>query len=397
MLKNKCVVLGVTGSIAAYKIAYLASMLVKQHCDVHVIMTKNASEFITAVTFESLTGNKCIIDTFDRNFNFDINHISLAKKADLIMIAPASANIIGKMANGIADDMLTTTILACKGIKIISPAMNTNMYQNPIVQDNLKKLKSYNFNIISPVSGMLACKDIGEGKLPEPEILFEHILYHLSHKKDLKGKKILITAGATCEALDPVRYITNHSTGKMGYALAKACAYRGADVTLISGKTNINPPLFINNIINVFSANDMFNEIKKRFKDFDIIFKAAAVSDYTPCEFSEEKIKKSDDDISIKLKCTDDILKYIGENKKENQFICGFSMETQNMVENSKLKLEKKNINMVIANNLKQEGAGFAADTNIITIITKDDISELPKMTKYEASHAIIDKIINIL
>lgn len=393
MLKEKTIILGVTGSIAAYKIADLASMLVKQGCDVHVIMTKNGSKFITPITFETLTGNKCLIDTFDRDFQFDVKHISLAKKADLFMVAPASANIIAKLAYGIADDMLTTTILACKCKKIVAPAMNTNMYQNIIMQSNLKKLEEFGFEIVKPAVGMLACKDVGEGKLPEPRILYECIEKNLKMEKDMKGLKVLVTAGPTCEPIDPVRYITNHSSGKMGYSIAKMCMLRGADVVLVTGKTNIKKPN-IENIIETKTADDMFNTVKSNFKNKDIIFMAAAVADYTPKYFSDEKIKKSDNDMHIELKRTRDILKYIGDNKGTNQFICGFSMETQNMIENSKAKLIKKNVDMIVANNLKQAGAGFETDTNIVAIITKNGIKQLEKMPKEDVANSIIDIII---
>jgi len=392
MLKNKTVIIGVTGSIAAYKIASLASMLKKNNCDVHVIMTKNATEIIQPLTFERLTGNKCSIETFDKNFRFDVEHISLATKADLFMVAPASADIIGKIANGIADDMLTTTIMACKAPKFIAPAMNTNMYENIIVQNNIKKLKEYGYNVINPASGYLACGDVGIGKMPEPQILFEYIVNELAFEKDFKDKKILVTAGATCEAIDPVRYITNHSTGKMGYSIARACAMRGADVTLISGKTEIEKPMFVN-CIDVISAEQMFEKVKENASLNDIIIKAAAVADYTPSIVYNEKIKKKNNDMSIQLKRTKDILKYIGQNKKENQFICGFSMETENLIENSKEKLIKKNINMIVANNLKTEGAGFATDTNVVTIITNNDIINLPKLSKFDTANKILDII----
>ncbi len=395
MLKGKTVILGVSGSIAAYKIANLASMLVKQNCDVHVIMTKNATNFITPITFETLTNNKCLIDTFDRDFQFDVTHVSIAKKADLIMIAPATANIIAKLAYGIADDMLTTTTLACKCKKIISPAMNTNMYQNPIVQDNLKKLENYDFEIIKPAVGFLACKDTGEGKMPEPEVLFEYIIKYLAYDKDMKGLNVLVTAGPTCENIDPVRYITNHSSGKMGYALAKMCMLRGANVTLITGQTNLDKPLFVNTI-ETKTANEMFEIVISNYKDKDIIFMAAAVADYTPKNTSNQKIKKSEQTMTLELSKTKDILSYIGQNKTNNQFICGFSMETENMIENSKLKLSKKNIDMIVANNLKQEGAGFQTDTNIVTIITKNNIKQLPKLTKQEVSKNIIDSVLSI-
>lgn len=396
MLKGKTVILGVTGSIAAYKIANLASMLVKLHCDVHVLMTKNAANFINPITFETLTSHKCIIDTFDRNFNYNVEHISLAKKADVVLIAPASANVIGKMANGIADDMLTTTILACKCKKIVSPAMNTNMFENIIVKDNIQKLKNYGMEIIEPDTGYLACGDTGAGKMPSEQVLLEYILKEIRFKKDLAGKNILITSGATMEEIDPVRYITNHSTGKMGYSIAKVAMQRGAFVTLISANTSIEPPMFTK-LIKVKSANDMFLAVKENAKNQDIIIKAAAVSDYTPTHFSEQKIKKSDDDMIIKLKRTKDILKYLGENKKENQFLCGFSMETENLIENSKNKLIKKNIDMIVANNLKITGAGFGTDTNVVTFITQNEIKELPIMSKEEVANNLLDFIITHL
>jgi phosphopantothenoylcysteine decarboxylase/phosphopantothenate--cysteine ligase len=390
MLSGKCVVLGVTGSIAAYKTAYLASALKKQHCEVHVILTKNATEFITPLTFETLTGNKCLIDTFDRDFEFDVKHISIAKKADLILIAPASANVIAKLANGIADDMLSTTVLASKAVKLVSPAMNTNMYQNPITQDNLLKLQGYGFEIIKPATGLLACNDVGEGKIPEPEVLFEYILKHIAMKKDMIGKKVIVTAGPTQESIDPVRYITNHSTGKMGYALAKACMLRGAQVTLVSGETAIEVPMFVE-LIKVKSAKEMFEAVCANFDSADIVFKAAAVADYTPSVTYDNKVKKKDEDMSIPLKRTADILKHLGSIKRFNQLLCGFSMETENMVENSRLKLEKKNLDMIIANNLKVSGAGFGVDTNIVTIITKDGEKELPKLSKFDTANEIIE------
>ena len=393
MLKGKTVVLAVTGSIAAYKIASLASSLVKLHADVQVLMTKNATNFITPITFETLTGNKCLVDTFDRNFEFSVEHVSLAKKADVVMIAPASANVIGKLAHGIADDMLTTTILACKCKKIISPAMNTNMYENPIVQDNLKILENYGFEVIQPAVGLLACKDIGAGKMPEPEVLLEYILKEVAYEKDLTGKKILVTAGPTQEAVDPVRYLTNHSTGKMGYAIAKVCSFRGADVTLVTGKTNIPKPLFVNTV-EITTARDMFEAVTERFADQDIVIKAAAVADYRPRQVSEEKVKKSDDALSIELERTDDILKYLGEHKRTDQFLCGFSMETENMLGNSRAKLVKKNLDMIVANNLKVPGAGFAGDTNVVTLITKDEETELPLLSKEETAVQILNKII---
>ena len=394
MLKGKTVVLGVTGSIAAYKIANLASMLSKLHAEIHVLMTENATNFINPITFETLTGNKCLVDTFDRNFQYSVEHVALAKKADVVLIAPASANVIGKIANGIADDMLTTTVMACTCHKIISPAMNTNMFNNPIVQDNIEKLKRFGMEVIQPDTGMLACKDIGAGKLPSEEVLLDYILKEIRFKKDLAGKKILVTAGPTVEAVDPVRFITNRSTGKMGYAIAKIASLRGADVTLVSGPVSIEPPRFVN-VINVESAEEMFNEVSSKADSMDIIIKAAAVADYTPVSVADEKIKKKDGDLSIPLKRTKDILKYLGENKKENQFICGFSMETENLLENSKKKLEKKNVDMIVANNVKVEGAGFGVDTNVVTLITKDGYKELPQMSKEDVAAAILDAIIN--
>lgn len=394
MLKGKTVVLGVTGSIAAYKIANLASMLSKLHAEIHVLMTENATNFINPITFETLTGNKCLVDTFDRNFQYSVEHVALAKKADVVLIAPASANVIGKIANGIADDMLTTTVMACTCHKIISPAMNTNMFNNPIVQDNIEKLKRFGMEVIQPDTGMLACKDIGAGKLPSEEVLFDYILKEIRFKKDLAGKKILVTAGPTVEAVDPVRFITNRSTGKMGYAIAKIASLRGADVTLVSGPVSIEPPRFAK-VINVESAEEMFNAVSSKADSMDIIIKAAAVADYTPVSVADEKIKKKDGDLSIPLKRTKDILKYLGENKKENQFICGFSMETENLLENSKKKLEKKNVDMIVANNVKVEGAGFGVDTNVVTLITKDGYKELPQMSKEDVAAAILDAIIN--
>ena len=392
MLKNKCVVLGVTGSIAAYKIASLASALKKQHCDVQVIMTRNAAQFITPVTFETLTGNKCLIDTFDRNFTFEVEHISVAKKADLVLVAPASANIIGKLAHGIADDMLTTTILACKCPKLLSPAMNTAMFENPVVQDNLSILKKYGWEVIEPASGYLACGDTGAGKMPEPEVLLSHIEQHLACEKDLLGKKVLVTAGPTREALDPVRYLTNHSTGKMGYAIAHAASLRGADVTLVSGPVSIAPPPFVN-LISITSAQDMFEAVSAHATEQDAIIKAAAVADYTPADVSSEKVKKKDGDMSIPLKRTTDILKYLGEHKRDDQFLCGFSMETDHMLENSTAKLTKKNVDMIVANNLKTTGAGFGTDTNVVTLITKEGAEELPLMSKEEVAHQILNRI----
>ena len=393
MLNGKTVLLGVTGSIAAYKIANLASMLSKLNADIHVLMTENATNFINPITFETLTGNKCLIDTFDRNFQFSVEHVSLAKKADVVLVAPASANIIGKMANGIADDMLTTTLLACKCKKIVSPAMNTNMYENPIVQDNIKKLKKFGIEVVEPDTGMLACKDIGAGKMPSEETLLEYILMEIRFKKDLAGKKVMVTAGHTEEALDPVRVITNHSTGKMGYAIARVAMQRGASVTLVSGPVSLKPPAFTS-IINVKSAQDMFNEVSVRAADNDIIIMAAAVADYTPLNVSDEKIKKASSDLSIPLKRTIDILKYLGENKRKDQFLCGFSMETKDLLENSKKKLVSKNVDMIVANSLKVEGAGFGTDTNVVTIITKDGYKEFGQMDKEEVAKCLLDEIL---
>lgn len=396
MLKGKTVVLGVTGSIAAYKIASLASALMKLHCEVHVIMTKNAVNFINPITFETLTGNKCLVDTFDRNFEFSVEHVSLAKKADVFMVAPASANVIAKMAHGLADDMLTTTILACQCPKIVSPTMNTRMFQNPIVQDNLKILKDYGFEVIEPAKGYLACGDTGEGKMPEPEVLLQYILKGLTVKKDLEGKKVLVTAGPTREAIDPVRYITNHSTGKMGYALAKAAAMRGAEVTLVSGPVNLTPAPFVE-CVNVISAEEMFQAVTSRADDQDIIIKAAAVADYRPASTSEEKIKKKDGDMKIPLERTRDILAYLGEHKKEGQFLCGFSMETENMLENSTAKLKRKHLDMIIANNLKVAGAGFGTNTNVVTVITEKGAEELPMMSKDAVADCVLDAILKEL
>ena len=395
MLKGKCVVLGVTGSIAAYKIAYLASALVKQHADVHVIMTENATNFINPITFETLTSNKCLVDTFDRNFQFNVEHVALAKRADIFMVAPASANVIGKMANGIADDMLTTTILAAKCPKYVSPAMNTNMYHNPILQDNLKKLEGYGFTVIAPEKGLLACRDIGDGKMPSEDVLVGYILREIAHEKDLAGMKVIVTAGPTQESVDPVRYITNHSTGKMGYELAKAAMLRGAEVTLVSGVTNLEPPMFVD-YVQVKSAGDMFEAMKSRFLDNDIIIKAAAVADYKPKSYSDEKTKKKDGEMSIELDRTQDILKYLGEHRREGQFYCGFSMETQNMLENSRVKLDKKNIDMVVANNLKIAGSGFGTDTNVVTMISKEEEIQLELLSKAEVAHKILDEILKL-
>ena len=392
MLKNKTVVLAVTGSIAAYKIAYLASALSKLHADVQVLMTKNATNFINPITFETLTGKKCLVDTFDRNFEYNVEHVSLAKKADVVMIAPASANVIGKLANGIADDMLTTTIMACKCKKIISPAMNTQMFENPVVQDNLKKLEHYGYEVIQPAVGLLACKDVGAGKMPEPDILLEYIMKEICYEKDFVGKNILVTAGPTQEPVDPVRYLTNHSTGKMGYAIAKVCSYRGANVTLVTGKTNLEKPLFVKTI-EITTAKEMFDAVVENFPAQDIVIKAAAVADYRPSQVSDQKVKKKDGDLSLALERTDDILKYLGEHKRDDQFLCGFSMETENMLANSRAKLAKKNLDMIVANNVKVPGAGFAGDTNVVTLITKDDETELPLLSKEDTSVRILDKI----
>ena len=395
MLKGKTVVLGVTGSIAAYKIANLTSMLVKLNADVQVIMTKNATNFINPITFETLTGNKCLVDTFDRNFQYSVEHVALAKKASVVMIAPASANVIGKIANGIADDMLTTTVMACKCKKLIAPAMNTNMFENPILQDNLKKLEHYGMEIVSPASGRLACGDVGAGKLPDEELLLDYILREIKHEKDLAGKTVLVTAGPTQEAIDPVRYITNHSSGKMGYAIARNAMERGARVILVSGVTAIAPPPFVE-VVNIVSAADMYEAVMKYKDESDIIIKSAAVADYTPVTVADQKIKKKDDDMSIPLGRTKDILKELGANKKEDQFICGFSMETENLIENSRAKLDKKNVDMIAANSLRVEGAGFGTDTNVITLITREDITELPIMSKDEAAEKILDKILKL-
>ena len=393
MLKGKCVVLAVTGSIAAYKIASLASMLKKKQCDVHVLMTENATNFINPITFETLTGNKCLIDTFDRNFQFSVEHVALAKQAQVVMIAPASANVIGKLACGIADDMLTTTIMACKCKKIIAPAMNVNMYENPIVQDNLDRLRRFDYEVIEPAVGYLACGDTGAGKMPEPELLYEYIIREIAMDKDLAGKRVLVTAGPTQEKLDPVRYISNHSTGKMGYAVAKVCMLRGAEVTLVTGKTNIAPPPFVQ-VVPVVSARDMFEAVTERADSQDMIIKAAAVADYRPRVTSDEKMKKKEGDMSIELERTEDILQYLGNHRRPGQILCGFSMETSNVLENSRKKLEKKHVDMIAANNLKQTGAGFGTETNILTLITKDTVKELPMMTKEEAANKLVDELL---
>ena len=392
MLTGKTVVLGVTGGIAAYKMPNVARMLKKMHCNVHVIMTQNATNFITATTFETLTGNKCLIDTFDRNFEFSVEHVAIAKQADLVLIAPATANVIGKIAGGIADDMLTTTVMACTCKILIAPAMNHNMYHNSIVQENIEKLKRHGYEIIDPICGMLANGDIGDGKLPSEETLVSYVVRELAHEKDLHGKKVLVTAGPTQEAIDPVRYITNHSTGKMGYALAEAAMLRGAEVTLISGPTAIEPPMFVN-VIPIISAQEMFEKVATNATENDIIIKAAAVADYRPKEVCDEKIKKSDHDTEIELERTTDILAYLGKNKGKT-FLCGFSMETENMLENSRRKLDKKNLDMIVANNLKDKGAGFGVDTNLITIITRDRELQLELMSKQDAANCILDEII---
>ena len=393
MLKGKTVLLGVTGGIAAYKAAALASALVKLHANVEVVMTKNATQFITPLTFEELTGRRVMVDTFDRNFQHQVEHISLAERTDLMIVAPATANVCAKLAHGLADDMLTTTALACRCPKLIAPAMNTNMYENPVTQDNLALLRRYDWEVIEPASGRLACGALGKGKLPEPEDLVQYILRAIAMPKDLAGKRVLVTAGPTQEALDPVRFLTNHSSGKMGYAIAKMAMLRGADVTLISGPTSIAAPPFVK-VIHITSAQEMFAAVAAEAPTADYIFKAAAVADYTPANVSDEKMKKKDGDLSIPLKRTQDILKYLGKNRRPGQFICGFSMETQNMVENSREKLTKKGVDMICANNLKQDGAGFGVNTNVITLITANETIELPLLSKEEAANAILDKAI---
>lgn len=396
MLKGKTVLLGVTGGIAAYKAAALASALIKQHAAVEVVMTRNATEFVTPLTFEQLTGRRTMVDTFDRNFSHQVEHISLAERTDLVIIAPATANVCAKLAHGLADDMLTTTVLACRCPKLIAPAMNTNMYENPFTQDNLKTLRHYGWDVIEPASGRLACGAVGKGKMPEPEDLLQHILRYLALPHDLTGKKVLVTAGPTQESLDPVRYLTNHSTGKMGYAIAKMAMLRGAEVTLVTGPTAIAPPPFVK-VIPIKSAQDMYEAVAGNAPTANFIFKAAAVADYTPAEYNDNKMKKKDGDLSIPLKRTQDILKYLGENRQPNQVICGFSMETENMLENSRSKLIKKNVDMICANNLKVAGAGFGVDTNIITVITKDSHTELPLQSKESAANAIIDHALALL
>jgi len=394
MLKGKNIILAVTGSIAAYKIANLASMLKKLNCNVSVLMTQNATNFINPITFETLTGNKCLIDTFDRGFQYSVEHVALAKNADVVLVAPASANVIGKLANGIADDMLTTTIMACTCPKIVAPAMNTNMYHNQIVQDNLQKLKYYGMEVIKPDTGYLACGDFGEGKMPSEQVLLDYILKETAYQKDMIGMNVLVTAGATREKIDPVRFISNNSTGKMGYAIARNCMLRGAKVTLITGKTNLPIIPFIKTI-DVESAKDMFDAVVANYLEVDIIIKAAAVADYRSRSISDEKIKKKDNDMSLQLERTQDILQFLGENKKENQFLCGFSMETENVIANSKAKLIKKNLDMIVANNLKDEGAGFGTDTNIVTFITAEVTIEHPIMTKDEVANEILNFILN--
>lgn len=392
MLQNKHIVLAITGSIAAYKIASLASMLKKLHAEITVLMTQNATNFINPITFETLTGSKCLVDTFDRNFQYSVEHVAIAKSADVVLVAPATANVIGKLANGLADDMLTTTVMACKCKKLISPAMNTNMFENPIVQDNIAKCKRFGMEIIDPAVGYLACGDTGAGKMPEPEILLEYILKEVLYEKDMTGQKVLVTAGPTREPIDPVRYITNHSTGKMGYAIAKHCMQRGAEVTLVTGKTELAKPMFMN-VIEIETALEMFEAMKSCYEEQDIIIKSAAVADYRPANVAVEKIKKKDGDMCIPLERTTDILGFLGQNKKPGQFLCGFSMETENMLENSKEKLIRKNLDMIVANNLKQQGAGFGTDTNIVTLITKEGYQELPIMSKDEVAKELIDTI----
>lgn len=396
MLKGKTVLLGVSGGIAAYKAAALASALVKQHAAVEVVMTKNATEFVTPLTFEQLTGRRVMVDTFDRNFSHQVEHIALAERTDLVIVAPATANVCAKFAHGLADDMLTTTVLACRCPKLIAPAMNTNMFENPVTQDNLKLLEHYGWEIIPPASGRLACGAVGKGKLPQPEVLLDYIMRFLAMPHDLEGKRVLVTAGPTQEALDPVRYLTNHSSGKMGCAIAKMAMLRGADVTLVCGPLSVTPPPFVKTV-NVVSAQDMFDAVTALAPKSDLIFKAAAVADYTPAEYNDQKMKKSDSDLSIPLKRTQDILKYLGEHRTDGQVICGFSMETQNMIENSKRKLESKNIDMICANNLKTEGAGFGVDTNVITVITKSEFKELPLQSKESVANAILDESLKLL
>lgn len=393
MLRGKTVVLGVTGSIAAYKMADLASKLSKLHCNVQVIMTKNATNFINPITFETLTNNKCLVDTFDRNFQYSVEHVALSKQADVVLVAPATANVIAKMAHGLADDMLTTTVLACTCPKLVAPAMNTQMLHNPITQDNLQILKRYGFEIIEPATGMLACKDVGEGKLPDTDVLLDYLLKTIAFEKDMKGMRVLVTAGPTQEALDPVRYITNHSSGKMGYAIAQNAMLRGAEVTLVTGETAIEKPRFVK-VVNIKSAAEMFDAVTGLADEQDIIIKAAAVADYTPATVSDDKMKKSEDDLVIPVERTKDILQYLGAQKKEGQFLCGFSMETKDMVENSRKKLERKNLDMIVANNLKQEGAGFGVDTNVVTLLTAEEEIALDVMSKDEVAKRLLDEIL---
>lgn len=394
MLQGKTVLLGVTGGIAAYKMPNVARMLKKMHCNVHVLMTQNATNFITPTTFETLTGNKCLIDTFDRNFEFSVEHVALAKQADLVLIAPATANVIGKIANGIADDMLTTTVMACTCKILIAPAMNHNMYHNPIVRENIEKLKSHGYEIIEPVCGMLANGDTGDGKLPSEETLVEYVVKELAFEKDMQGLKVLVTAGPTREMIDPVRFLTNHSTGKMGYAIARMAMLRGADVTLISGPVSIAPPMFVN-VTSVVTAEEMYQEVLARAKGQDLIIKAAAVADYRPAETAEEKVKKTDSHLQLQLEKTKDILAELGKNKGDT-ILCGFSMETENMLENSRKKLEKKNLDMIAANNLKQEGAGFGVDTNVLTLITREGELPLALMSKEEVANCLLEELMAI-
>ena len=395
MLKGKTVLLGVTGSIAAYKTASLASALKKLHADVHVLMTQNAVNFINPITFETLTGNKCLVDTFDRNFEYSVEHVSLAKKADVVMIAPASANVIGKIAHGIADDMLTTTVMACRCRKIVAPAMNTNMFENPIVQDNMKILEKYGYEVISPAVGYLACGDTGAGKMPEPELLLEYILQEIACEKDMQGLNVLVTAGPTQEAADPVRYLTNHSTGKMGYAIATVCARRGASVTLVSGPTALKKPQFVRTV-EITTAKEMFEAVTERAAEQDIIVKAAAVADYRPKSVSSEKMKKKDGELTLELERTDDILAWLGGHKRPGQFLCGFAMETQDLIGNARQKLQKKNLDMIVANSLRVEGAGFSGDTNVVTMITENEEISLGKISKEETASKIMDRILEI-
>ena len=392
MLKGKMIVLGVTGGIAAYKSAMLTSLLVKSGADVQVIMTEHAKEFISPLTFEALTNRRCLTDTFDRNHEYSTEHISIAKQADAVIVAPATANVIAKLAHGIADDMLTTTILACKCPKIIAPAMNTGMYENPITQDNIALLEKYGMTVVAPATGRLACGDTGKGKMPEPEDLLQYVLMACAYEKDMKGKKVLVTAGPTREPIDPVRFITNHSSGKMGYSIAKICALRGAEVTLVTGKTALTPPAFVN-VVPITTAKEMFEEVTARSEGMDIVIKSAAVADYRPKNVSEQKMKKKDGDLAIEMERTDDILKYLGEHKKEGQFLCGFAMETENLLQNASDKLGKKNADMIVANSLRTKGAGFGTDTNVVTLITKEGMQELDIMTKEEVAEKLLDEI----